>query len=61
MESADTISPANIELEEKENDGLAVNRDKKRTVRAETYLTRSTCSSYSSFSDLKVRYGKMIT
>ncbi|CAF0993007.1 unnamed protein product [Adineta ricciae] len=31
MEAADTISPSNIELEEKQNDGLAVNRDKKRT------------------------------
>ncbi|CAF1065636.1 unnamed protein product [Adineta ricciae] len=31
MESADTISPSNIELEEKQNDGLAANRDKKRT------------------------------
>jgi hypothetical protein len=33
MTDIPTISPANIELEEKKDNGLAPNKDKKRTVR----------------------------
>jgi hypothetical protein len=36
METSETVSPANIELEEKkDDDGLAVPKEKKRKVRFE--------------------------